>query len=58
MRFIRVQFDAYNRQFKLADRELASQMEDGGMYLIADLSPSDFLPAEELDLLEADHIPA
>ena len=56
MRFIRVQFDANDRQFKPADRELASQTEDGGMYLIADLSPSDFLPAEELDLLEADHV--
>ena len=58
MRFIRVQFDACDRQFKPANRELASQMEDGGMYFIADLSPSDFLPAEELDLLEADYVPA
>jgi hypothetical protein len=58
MRFIRVQFDAHDRQFKLTDRELASQMEEGGMYLIADLSPSDFLPAEGLDLLDADPVPA
>ena len=38
MRFIRVQYDNYNRQFKSADRELASQMGDGYTYLIADLS--------------------
>jgi hypothetical protein len=58
MRFVRVQYDAYNRQFTFVDRELASQMEDGAMYLIADHSPSDFLPADELDLLEANHAPA
>ena len=58
MRFVRVQYDAYNRQFMLADREAASQMEDGATYLIADLSPCDFLPADELDLIEANHAPA
>jgi hypothetical protein len=58
MRFIRVQFDAYGRQLNVVDRESASQMEDGGIYLIADLSPSDFLPAEPLELPEADHVNA
>ena len=56
MRFLRVQFDARDRQFKPTDLELASQMREGGMYLVADLSPSDFLPAEELNLMEADHV--
>jgi hypothetical protein len=50
MRFVRVQYDGYNRQFKLADREFASELEDGGTYLIADLSPSDFIPVAELEL--------
>ncbi len=57
MRFVRVQYDAYNRQFTFVDRELASQMEDGAMYMIADLSHSDFLP-DELDLLETNHAPS
>jgi hypothetical protein len=50
MRFVRVQYDADSQQFKRADRELASQMEDGGTYLIADLSPSDLLPLDDLEL--------
>ncbi|HEY2382017.1 MAG TPA: hypothetical protein VGK48_12630 [Terriglobia bacterium] len=50
MRFVRVQYDGYNRQFKLADREFASELEAGGTYLIADLSPSDFIPVGELEL--------
>ena len=58
MRFVRVQYDAYNRQFKLMDRELSSQIEDGGTYLIADVSAESFLPLEAQDLLEADHTPA
>ena len=50
MRFVRVQYDDDNRQFKLADREFASELEDGGTYLIADLSPSEFIPAAEMEL--------
>jgi len=39
MVLIRVQYDAYNRQFKLIDRELARTLEDGETYmLIADVS--------------------
>jgi hypothetical protein len=53
MRFVRVQYDAYDRQFKMADRLLASQMEDGFTYLIADLSPSDFLPTRDFELVVA-----
>ena len=53
MRFVRVQFDAYDRQFKMADRLLAWQMEDGFTYLIADLSPSDFVPNQDFELLSA-----
>jgi hypothetical protein len=53
MRFVRVQYDAYDRQFKMADRLLAWQMEDGFTYLIADLSPSDFLPNQDFELVSA-----
>ena len=28
---IKVEYDAYNRTFKLVDRELASALEDGGI---------------------------
>ena len=53
MRFVRVQYDAYDRQFKMADRLLAWQMEDGFTYLIADLSPSDFVPNQDVELVSA-----
>jgi hypothetical protein len=53
MRFVRVQYDAYDRQFKIADRLLAWQMEDGFTYLIADLSPSDFVPTPDFELVNA-----
>ena len=53
MRFVRVQYDANDRQFKMADRLLAWQMEDGFTYLIADLSPSDFVPTQDFELLDA-----
>ena len=39
MTLIKVQYDAYNRQFKLLDRDLAHTMADGETYLlIVDLS--------------------
>ncbi len=42
MVLIRVQYDAYNRQFKLLDRELLAALEDGETYvLIADVSVED-----------------
>jgi hypothetical protein len=53
MRFVRVQYDAYDRQFKMADRLLAWQMEDGFTYLIADLSPSDFVSTQDFELAGA-----
>jgi hypothetical protein len=53
MRFVRVQYDACDRQFKMADRLLAWQMEDGFTYLIADLSPSDFVPTQDFERVGA-----
>jgi hypothetical protein len=42
MVLIKVQYDAYNRQFKVIDRELARILEDGETYmLIADVSIKD-----------------
>jgi hypothetical protein len=42
MVLIKVQYDAYSRQFKLLDRELAHVLNDGESYLlIADLSTED-----------------
>jgi hypothetical protein len=53
MVLIKVQYDAYNRQFKLLDRELANALEDGENYLlIADLS------GEDLSLTHGVPIPA
>jgi hypothetical protein len=51
MRFVRVHYDAYNRQFNLADHEMARELEDGATYLIADSTPEDFIPPEELERL-------
>lgn len=42
MTLIRVHYDAYNRQFKLLDKHLASGLQDGETYLIVDFSTSDF----------------
>jgi hypothetical protein len=42
MVLIKVQYDGYNRQFKLIDRELAHVLDDGETYmLIADVSLED-----------------
>jgi hypothetical protein len=47
MVLIRVQYDAYNRQFKLLDQELAYALADGESYLlIADTSPGERLLTE------------
>lgn len=34
MNLIKVQYDAYNRQFKLLDRDLAHELEDGQTYML------------------------
>jgi len=34
MMVLRVQYDAYNRQFKLLDRDLAQKLADGETYLL------------------------
>ena len=42
MVLIKVQYDGYNRQFRLIDSELRHSLEDGETYvLIADVSPQD-----------------
>jgi hypothetical protein len=39
----RVQYDAYNRQFKLLDVESRHSLEDGEVYLlVVGVSPQDF----------------
>ena len=49
MVLIKVQWDAYNRQFKLLDRELARTLEDGETYmLIADVSVRDLESKQEI----------
>ena len=52
MVLIKVRYDAYNRQFKLVDRELANILEDGETYVvIADVSVRDLRPSEEPEVL-------
>ena len=46
MLLIKVQYDAYNRQFKPLDRELLHVLKDGETYmLIADVAVEDLKPA-------------
>ena len=53
MRYVKVQYDAWNRKF-MADPDLATELEDGGMYLVADFSEEDFLPPAAFDFIEGD----
>ena len=51
MVLIKVQYDAYNRQFKLIDRELARILEDGETYMvIADVSIKDLESQEPAEI--------
>lgn len=51
MVLIKVQYDAYNRYFKVIDRELARTLEDGGTYVvIADVSIKDLKLTHPLDV--------
>ena len=51
MVLIKVQYDAYNRQFKPLDRELTHLLEDGETYmLIADVSIEDLKPVSTVDI--------
>jgi len=58
MVLIRVQYDAYNRQFKLLDQQLAYALADGESYLlIADMSPGERLLTEsELPPARVEHV--
>ena len=50
MVLVKVQYDAYNRQFKLLDRELAHVLDDGETYvLIANVSLDDLKPAGDAE---------
>jgi hypothetical protein len=52
MVLIKVRYDAYNRQFKLVDRELTSALEDGETYVvIADISVRDLQPSNEPEVM-------
>jgi hypothetical protein len=58
MVLIKVQYDAYNRQFKLLDLQLAKTLEDGESYvLIADVSVTDVEPKQPAEI-QAEFEPA
>ena len=58
MVLIKVQYDAYNRQFKILDRELARILKDGETYmLIADISVKD-LELRSSEDVQAELVPA
>jgi hypothetical protein len=52
MVLIKVQYDAYNRQFKVLDRDLMHLLDDGETYvLIADVS------IEDVNVTDAETVP-
>ena len=54
MVLIKVQYDAYNRQFKIVDRELARTLEDGETYMvIADVSLKDLELKQPVEIASA-----
>jgi hypothetical protein len=48
---VRVEYDAYNRTFKLVDREFGSVLEDGAIYEL--LAPFALLELEEDTVLQS-----
>ena len=54
MRYVRVQYDVSNRKFELTDSELSTELDDGGLYLVADFFEEDFLPPAVLEKTEND----
>ena len=57
MVLIKVQYDAYHRQFKLLDNQLTQVLDDGETYvLLADVSLDDLKPAGETELEPEFHL--
>jgi len=52
MRFVKLRYDDYNRQFNVTERQFGAEPDDGPMYLLDDFSKQDFLPAADLDPLD------
>ena len=51
---IKVEYDAYNRTFKLVDREFGSALQDGALYqLEVPFSVGDLPEAEEFAMIGA-----
>ena len=50
---IRVEYDAYNRTFKLRDREFGSVLEDGGVYELVVHFGTEGLEEDCIDLTSA-----
>ena len=57
MRFVKVRYDDYNREFNVTERESGAEPDDGPLHLIDDFSKEDFLPAADLDLLDIEDTP-
>jgi hypothetical protein len=59
MVLIKVQYDAYNRQFKLLDRELVHALGDGEIYVVlADVCLEDLKVKQNPDLKRNSGIPS
>ena len=51
MVLIKVQYDAYNRQFKVVDRESVHALADGEIYMVlADVTVEDVKLAQSTDI--------
>jgi hypothetical protein len=58
MVLIKVQYDAYDRRFKLVDRELMQELKDGEIYtLLVDITLEDLKPTGIADVpAEVEHV--
>lgn len=50
MKIIPLQYDAYNRHFKLVNKDDAKALSDGGVYLLIDFS------TKEIELTDLDEV--
>ena len=57
MRFVKVRYDDYNRQFNVTERQSGVEPDERPMYVLDDFSREDFLSPADLDVLDIEDTP-
>ena len=52
MRFVKVRYDHYNRQFNITERHSGTEPDDGPTFVLDDFLNEDFLSTADLDVLD------